>query len=159
MKDRKTKKKNTQKKWRRNGERKQAEVQDKKCNTYCVACSRLQDPSVPTSSKRNFINLKFRSSEYSYGSQTHALCQQRAQDDQFINLQTQRLGRQFLSPYTIRSTVCLHWYNKCSSNDANDHCWLLWLTSPERRRVKCCAGCLYASHRSRCMIQRNFPAY
>ena len=73
MKDRKTKKKNTQKKRRRNGGRKEAKVQDKKWNTYCVACKRLQDPSVPTSSKRNFINLNFRSSVYSYGSQTHAL--------------------------------------------------------------------------------------
>ena len=73
MKDRKTKKKNTHKKRRRNGGRKEAKVQDKKWNTYCVACKRLQDPSVPTSSKRNFINLNFRSSVYSYGSHTHAL--------------------------------------------------------------------------------------
>jgi hypothetical protein len=72
MKDRTTKKKNTQKKQRTNGEGKEAKVQQKKWNTYCVACNRLQDTSVPTSSKRNFINFHFRSPEYSYSSQTHA---------------------------------------------------------------------------------------
>ena len=41
--------------------------------------------------------------------------QQRARDDQFINLQTQRLGRHFFSPFTIRSKVCQHCYKKCSS--------------------------------------------
>jgi hypothetical protein len=67
MKDRKTKKRKIH---RSNGERK---VKGKKVekenyakwNTYCVACNRLQDPSVPTSSKRNFINSNFRSPKYS----------------------------------------------------------------------------------------------
>jgi hypothetical protein len=55
---------------RSNGEgtvrgKKEEKEQYEKWNTYCVACNRLQDSSVPTSSTRNFINFNFRSSEYS----------------------------------------------------------------------------------------------